>query len=89
LPDPYVNTDWPQTGGNVQHVVQHTGATGPLDRAWSIDIGEGSGRKGRIVAPPVIAGGTIFTMDSRYQVSAFSEATGDEIFQRSTAAVFL
>jgi len=26
LPDPYVNTDWPQTGGNVQHVVQHTAA---------------------------------------------------------------
>ena len=87
LPDPYVNTDWPQTGGNVQHVVQHTGATGPLDRAWSIDIGEGSGRKGRIVAPPVIAGGTIFTMDSRYQVSAFSEATGDEIWTFKVEAV--
>jgi len=87
LPDPYVNTDWPQTGGNVQHVVQHTGATGPLDRAWSIDIGEGSGRKGRIVAPPVIAGGTIFTLDSRYKVGAFDEATGDNLWSFKVEAV--
>jgi outer membrane protein assembly factor BamB len=87
LPDPYVNTDWPQAGGNVQHVVQHTGATGPLDRAWSVDIGEGSGRKGRIVAPPVIANGTIFTVDSRYQVSAFNEASGDKIWDFKVEAV--
>ena len=87
LPDPYVNTDWPQAGGNVQHVVQHTGATGPLDKAWSIDIGEGSGRKGRIVAPPVIAGGTIFTVDSRYKVSAFNETSGDEIWSFKVEAV--
>lgn len=87
LPDPYVNTDWPQTGGNVQHVVQHTGATGPLDRVWSVDIGEGSGRKGRIVAPPVIANGTIFTVDSRYLVSAFNEASGDKIWSFKVEAV--
>ena len=87
LPDPYVNTDWPQAGGNVAHVVQHTGATGPLDKAWSIDIGEGSGRKGRIVAPPVIAGGTIFTVDSRYKVSAFNEASGDKLWSYKVEAV--
>ena len=87
LPDPYVNTDWPQVGGNVAHVVQHTGATGPLDKAWSIDIGEGSGRKGRIVAPPVIAGGTIFTVDSRYKVGAFSEASGSKLWSYKVEAV--
>jgi len=87
IPDPYVNTDWPQTGGNVQHVVQHTGATGPLDRVWSIDIGEGSGRKGRIIAPPVIAGGKIFTVDARYKVSAFDEQSGDELWDFKVEAV--
>lgn len=87
LPDPYVNIDWPQAGGNVQNVVQHTGASGPLDRAWSVDIGEGSGRKGRIVAPPVIAGGTIFTVDADYEVRAFSEASGDEIWSFKIEAV--
>jgi len=72
LPDPYVNTDWPQAGGNVQH--------GPLDRAWSKDIGDGSGRKGRVVAPPVIAGGVIYTLDARYKVSAIDEASGNELW---------
>jgi len=71
LPDPYVNTDWPQAGGNVQHAVQHTGATGPLDRAWSKDIGDGSGRKGR---------GIIYTLDARYKVSAIDEASGNELW---------
>jgi len=80
LPDPYVNADWPQPGGNVAHVVQHTGATGPLDRAWSKDVGEGSGRKGRIVAAPVIANGTIFTVDARYNVMALEEATGNRLW---------
>lgn len=87
LPDPYVNTDWPQAGGNVQHVVQHTGATGPLDKAWSVNIGEGSGRKGRIVAPPVIANGSIFTIDSRYEVRAFNETSGDKIWSFKVEAV--
>jgi len=78
LPDPYVNTDWPQAGGNVQHVVQHTGATGPLEKSWTKDIGEGSGRKGRVIAQPVIANGTIFTLDARYNVMAIEEATGSK-----------
>lgn len=87
LPDPYINTDWPQTGGNVQHVVQHTGASGPLDKSWSVDIGEGSNRKGRVVAPPVIAGGMIFTLDARYKVSALDEASGKQIWSFKVEAV--
>ena len=87
LPDPYVNIDWPQAGGNVAHVVQHTGASGPLEKVRSIDIGEGSGRKGRIVAPPVVAGGAIFTVDSRYKVSAFDEASGHEIWRYKIEAI--
>jgi len=76
LPEPYVNSDWPQAGGNIQHVVQHTGASGALEKSWSADVGQGSGRKGRIVAPPVIANGKIYTLDARYNVRATNEATG-------------
>lgn len=81
IPEPYVNTDWPQVGGNIQHVVQHTGATGPLDRAWSVDIGEGSGRKGRIIAPPIVANGVIYTVDAGYVVRAYDEATRDRLWE--------
>ena len=49
LPPAYVNTDWPQVGGNPAHVVQHTAATGNLDKIWSKNVGKGSARKGRVV----------------------------------------
>jgi hypothetical protein len=60
LPPAYVNTDWPQLGGNVAHVVQHTGASGPLERVWSRDVGDGSDSKGFVAAPPVVANGVIY-----------------------------
>lgn len=81
LPPPYVNTDWPQVGGNTAHVVQHTGASGPLERIWKRDIGEGSGRKGFVAAPPVIANGVIYVMDSRSRIRAYNEQTGDRLWQ--------
>ncbi|MEM7729137.1 MAG: PQQ-binding-like beta-propeller repeat protein [Pseudomonadota bacterium] len=81
LPPAYVNTDWPQVGGNVAHVVQHTGASGPLERIWSRDVGDGSSRDGFIAAPPVIADGVIYVMDSDNTVRAFSQDGGSRIWQ--------
>jgi len=80
LPQAYRNSDWPQTGGNASHVMQHTGATGNLDRAWSKDIGKSSGRKGRVLAPPVIGGGRIFVVDADNRISAFDETTGSKVW---------
>ncbi len=77
LPPAYVNTDWPQVGGNTAHVVQHTSAAGNLSKIWSKDIGKGSGRKGRVLASPVIAGGRVFTMDGSNRVSSFDANSGD------------
>ena len=80
LPPVYVNTDWPQVGGNPTHVVQHTAASGNLDKAWSKDVGKGSARKGRVVAQPVIANGQIFTMDGHNRVASFSEQDGSRLW---------
>jgi len=80
LPPAYVNTDWPQQGGNTAHVVQHTAASGALDKAWSKDIGAGSGRKGRVLSPPVIANGKIYSIDGGNRVVALDEATGKKLW---------
>ena len=80
LPDPYVNTDWPQTGGNTFHTVQHTQTDGSLDRLWSKDVGAGSGRKSRILATPVISSGRLFVMDGDNRVKAFDAQTGAPIW---------
>ena len=87
IPEPYVNTDWPQVGGNVAHVVQHTGASGPLERAWSLDVGDGSGRKGRITAPPIVANGVIYVVDANYNVLAIDEATQERLWKYKVEAV--
>jgi len=80
LPPAYVNTDWPQQGGNTAHVVQHTAASGELRRAWSKDIGTGTGRKGRVLSPPVIANGVIYSIDGNNRVVALEEASGRKIW---------
>ena len=80
LPPAYVNTDWPQQGGNTAHVVQHTAASGELKKAWAKDIGEGSGRKGRVLSPPVIANGRIFSIDGGNRVVALEETTGKKLW---------
>ena len=81
LPPAYVNTDWPQPGGNGANVVQHTGASGSLERIYSRDVGNGSNRKGFITASPVIAGGNIYVFDADNTVRAYSEATGERLWE--------
>ena len=81
LPEGYINQDWPQVGGNAAHVMGHTLGSPTLARAWKEDVGDGSDRKGRVVAPPVIADGRIYVMDADNTVRALSEQSGDEIFR--------
>ena len=81
LPPAYVNTDWPQVGGNPTHAVQHTAASGNLDKLWSKDVGKGSAKKGRVVAPPVIVNGQIFVMDGANRISSFSEQNGERLWE--------
>ncbi len=81
LPEAYVNADWPQPGGNIQHAMQRPAVSGNLDKVWSKDIGDGSSHKGRIVAQPVIAGGRIYTMDGDNRIAAFDANTGAEVWR--------
>lgn len=76
LAAPLVNRDWSHSGGNTRHQISHPALDRDLQLAWSVDIGEGNGRKHRITADPVVFNGTIFAMDSRARVSAVSSAGG-------------
>lgn len=85
LPEPYINPDWPQVGGNTTHAMQRTHVPGGLNKVWSSSAGKGSSRKGRILAPPVIAGGRIFTVDGSNKVSAFDAASGGKIWDHKVS----
>lgn len=82
LPPPVRNEAWPQPGGNPRNAVQHVAAPGVLAESWSTSAGAGSGGDARLTAPPIIAYGRIYVLDSETTVRAFDAATGDEQWER-------
>lgn len=70
LPAPR-SVEWTTRAANPSHLIPHATLAGTgLQRLWSAPIGQSSGRRHRITADPVVAGGRIFTLDSRAQVVA-------------------
>ncbi|MCY4206860.1 MAG: PQQ-binding-like beta-propeller repeat protein [Roseovarius sp.] len=66
------NPNWPQSIGTPATRTRHP-ALGKAPRLiWSVSIGEGDGRRGRITADPVVANGLVYTLDSHARVSAVS-----------------
>ncbi len=68
---PTVNhASWTHRGGSNAHTVAHPALNRTLTPIFSVDIGQGNGRKSRITSDPIVAGGRIFTMDSASRVQA-------------------
>jgi outer membrane protein assembly factor BamB len=67
---------WPQAGGSATHAVGHPALGTGLRQAWSTSVGRGASYRRRLVAPPIVAGGLVFTMDAFGQVTALDAATG-------------
>jgi outer membrane protein assembly factor BamB len=81
LPPAAVNPDWPEAGGEPSHAMQHPALPETLRRAWTADLGEGSGRYTRVMAPPVVAKGRVYALDGGTQLSALDAASGKRIWQ--------
>lgn len=81
LPEPYANAEWSQPGGSAAHAMYHLSLSANPRRVWSVDIGEGSGEVAQLLAQPIVAGDTVYTMDSRSLVSAFSADNGARRWQ--------
>ncbi len=84
LPPPVRNAGWPQAGGNPAHAMGHLATGDSLSRAWTADVGRGGGYRRKILAQPVVDGGTVFTMDSDGEVAAFSLANGNRLWRFDT-----
>lgn len=85
LPPPYENEDWPQPGGYANHAMYHLAARENLSRLWRSDIGAAANRLARIMAPPVIADGRVYTLDAAVRVTAHDLETGEEIWHADLA----
>jgi outer membrane protein assembly factor BamB len=84
LPPAVRNAAWPQAGGNPAHLMGHLAANDHLNEAWKADIGAGGGYRQIIMAQPVVLNGSVFTMDSDAEVSAFALARGKRLWRVDT-----
>ncbi len=81
LPNPAVNPDWTQSGGNPAHAMNHPALSEKLGRAWETRIGDGSSRYTRVMSQPIVAGDRVFAMDGGVQLSALDAATGNRLWR--------
>lgn len=84
LPRPMANSDWPQAGGYPNHALHHLELADSPTEVWRVSVGEGAGRRSRIVAPPIVFGGLIYAMDGIGNVRAFEAATGRRVWEFET-----
>ena len=70
LPGQVANADWPQRAGGPSHALVNAAIGDGLTQQWAASIGQGSGRKHKVSASPVVASGRIITLDSRARVTA-------------------
>ena len=71
------NAAWSQAGGGPLHAVGHAAGPSVIGRAaWSVDIGSSAGSRRPLLSGPVIADGRVFTMDSKFRVSAYGVDKG-------------
>ena len=69
VPAAKANKTWAQTPGMSAHRTTNAALRAAPELAWSVNIGSGDGRRVRITADPVVAGGLIYTLDSGARVS--------------------
>jgi outer membrane protein assembly factor BamB len=87
LPAQSSAADWTHRGANARHLMPHAALSAAPQRVWSVTIGEGSSRKNRISAAPVVSAGRVFTMDGGVTVAATSTA-GAPIWSADLTANF-
>ncbi len=84
LPAATVNADWSHRNGAAQGRYLHLAFAATPRPIWTVDIGAGSGKRQRILAAPIVAGGLVFTLDAAAQLSAVTTG-GQLVWRRSIA----
>jgi outer membrane protein assembly factor BamB len=80
LPEPVVNTEWSQSGGNASKSMGHLALGNNLGEAFRVSIGEGSNLRARLASAPVVADGRVYTIDTTATVRAFNAETGAQVW---------
>ena len=84
LPQPAVNSDWTQSGGNATKSMGQLALGSTLGRAYSVQAGRGSSLTERLAAAPIVANGRVYTIDTLGAVRAFDARTGGLVWASQT-----
>jgi len=85
LPAPFRNPDWPLPGGYASNAMYHLEAPGPLRQIWSVDAGKGTDDDSMLTAPPVVAAGRIYVLDSEAHIRVFRASDGRPLWDKRLA----
>ncbi len=83
LPQQQTNEAWAQPGGAANNAPGHLALGATPRQAWSVDIGTGSSKAGRLTATPIVYGGRVFTLDAEGTISAFGLSGGSAAWRAS------
>ncbi len=84
LPPAVTNASWSQPGGVPTNAPGHLAIGDVLHTIWTADAGEGSSKRERLTAIPIVYEKQIFTMDAEGTVRAISVANGGVEWRFST-----
>ena len=80
LPEPVVNANWPQSGGNASKSMGHLALAGSRSQIWSAAI-TGNSNKQRLASAPVVSDNRLVTVDTEAVVQAFAADTGAPLWR--------
>jgi outer membrane protein assembly factor BamB len=80
LPEAVANPEWAQPGGNPTHSMGHLALGDSLHQVWRSSI-EGSSSNDRLLGAPVVAGGRVYVLDTDYDLHAFDERSGKQLWK--------
>jgi outer membrane protein assembly factor BamB len=79
VPPATVNASWPQPGGNAQKAMGNVALAAQPTRVWSVQLAKAS-KAARLAAPPVVADGHVFVIDTLANVRALDAKTGRQLW---------
>ena len=87
LPAPAENAAWAESGGSASNSMGHLALGSALQPAFTVQAGRGSSLTARLAAPPIVANGHVFTIDTLGAVRAFDARTGASLWSSQTPDV--
>jgi outer membrane protein assembly factor BamB len=81
LPPAVTNASWSQPGGVASNAPGHLAVGETLNSLWTVSAGEGSSKRMRLTAIPIVYDKKIYTMDAEATVRAISASDGSVLWE--------